>query len=68
MGSRPEPPKDLKELNIALLGAGAQGEVLRNAMLKLPGLNYRAVCDIWEEYNLKRAVNVLKKYKYDVNA
>jgi predicted dehydrogenase len=66
-GVKPEPPKDLKELNIALLGAGAQGEVLRNAMLKLPGLNYRAVCDIWEEFNLKKAVNVLKKYKYDVN-
>jgi predicted dehydrogenase len=67
MGAKPEVPKDLKELNIALLGAGAQGEVLRNAMLKLPGLKYRAVCDIWEEYNLKRAVNVLKKYKYEVN-
>jgi predicted dehydrogenase len=68
MGTRPEVPKDLKELNIALLGAGAQGEVLRNAMLKLPGLKYRAVCDIWQDYNLKRAVNVLKKYKYDVNS
>jgi predicted dehydrogenase len=61
-------PGKVSELNVALLGQGAQGEVLLNAMLKIPGLRFRAVCDIWTEYNLRRAVNLLKKYKFEVNA
>ena len=64
--ARPAPPKDLKEVNVALLGAGAQGQVLLDAMLRIPGLRFRAVCDIWTEYNQKRAVNTLRKFKYDV--
>src|SRR5215813_6559909 len=58
---------DVAEVNVALLGAGAQGEVLLNSMLRIPGLRFRAVCDIWKEYNQKRAVNTLRKYKFDVN-
>jgi predicted dehydrogenase len=58
---------NLSEINVALLGVGAQGEVLMNAMLKIPGLRFRAVCDIWQEYNQKRALNILKRYKYEVN-
>lgn len=61
-------PGALSEINVALLGQGAQGEVLLNAMLKIPGLRFRAVCDIWTEYNQKRAVNLLKKYNFKVNA
>ncbi|MBN2411012.1 Gfo/Idh/MocA family oxidoreductase [candidate division KSB1 bacterium] len=63
----PAPASKLSELNVALLGVGAQGEVLLNAMLKIPNLRFRAVCDIWTEYNQRRAVNLLKKYKFDVN-
>lgn len=65
--ARPAPPADLAEVNVALIGAGAQGEVLLNSMLRIPGLRFRAVCDIWKEYNQKRAVNVLRKYKFEVN-
>ena len=66
--ARPAPPAaNLSEINLALLGAGAQGEVLLNAMLRIPGLRFRAVCDIWKEYNQKRAVNTLRKYKFEVN-
>jgi predicted dehydrogenase len=61
------PDTDVPEINVALLGSGAQGQVLLDSMLKIPGLRFRAVCDIWEEYNQKRAVRILKKYKYDVN-
>jgi len=61
-------PGRLSEINVALLGQGAQGEVLLNAMLKIPGLRFRAVCDVWTEYNQRRAVNLLKKYKFQVNA
>lgn len=53
------------ELRIALLGVGAQGSVLLNSMLKIPGLHFRAVCDIWTDYNLKRAGNLLKKYGHE---
>ena len=59
--------KDLPELNVALIGAGAQGSVLLDAMLKIPRLRFRAVCDIWTDYNLKRAINYLSKYKGEVN-
>jgi predicted dehydrogenase len=61
------PPTDVAEVNVALLGSGAQGQVLLDSMLRIPGLRFRAVCDIWEEYNQKRAVRILKKYKFDVN-
>ena len=57
----------LKEINVALLGAGAQGQVLTDSMLRIPGLRFRAVCDIWAEYNQKRVVNSLEKFKHEVN-
>ena len=38
----------LQEVNVALIGAGAQGQVLTEAMLRIPGLRFRAVCDIWD--------------------
>lgn len=43
-----------KKLNIALIGIGAEGRVLLESMLKLPYLNFVAVCDIWPN-NLKYA-------------
>ncbi|NUM78402.1 Gfo/Idh/MocA family oxidoreductase [candidate division KSB1 bacterium] len=55
-------PRTSNDLNIALLGAGAQGQVLLNACLKIPNLRFKAVCDIWAAYNLKRCVNLLQKY------
>jgi predicted dehydrogenase len=59
--------KDVSEIKVALLGAGAQGQVLLDAMLRIPGLRFRAVCDVWTEYNQKRVVNTLKKFKHEVN-
>src|SRR5574341_83421 len=60
--------KDVAPVNVAVLGAGAQGQVLVDAMLRIPGLRFRAVCDIWKEYNQKRVVNTLKKFKHEVSA
>ena len=57
----------VQEVNVALLGAGAQGQVLTDAMLRIPGLRFRAVCDIWAEYNQRRVVNQLKKFGHEVN-
>ncbi|MEE2943355.1 MAG: Gfo/Idh/MocA family oxidoreductase, partial [Verrucomicrobiota bacterium] len=55
-----------KDINIALLGAGAQGQALMNAILKLgrnSGIKFRAVCDIWEKGNLRRVSRTLSAYK-----
>ncbi|KAA3610084.1 MAG: gfo/Idh/MocA family oxidoreductase [Calditrichaeota bacterium] len=54
-------------LNIALLGTGAQGQVLMNACLKIPNIRFKAVCDIWTDYNQKRAYRLLKKYGHQLN-
>jgi len=51
----------VSDINVALLGAGAQGQVLMNACLKIPGVRFKAVCDIWTAYNQKRASRMLKK-------
>ena len=61
------PAGKLSEINVALLGGGDQGEVLLNSMLKIPGLRFRAICDIWAEYNQKKLVNRLKKLRFDAN-
>ena len=34
-------------LQVAIVGLGTQGRVLLEAMAGIPGLNFRAVCDIW---------------------
>ena len=55
-----------KDINIALIGAGTQGQVLMNAILKLgrdSGIKFRAVCDIWEKGNLRRVSRILTAYK-----
>ncbi|MHC4464870.1 MAG: hypothetical protein ACYS30_26085 [Planctomycetota bacterium] len=43
--------KKTDDINIALLGAGAQGYELMNACLKIPGIRFKALCDIWTAYN-----------------
>jgi predicted dehydrogenase len=55
------------DINIALLGAGEQGRVLMNICLKIPGIRFKAVCDIWTAYNQKRASGLLKKYRHENN-
>ncbi len=58
------------DINVALLGAGAEGQVLMNAILKMkdPSIRFKAVCDIWEDFNQKRAARILKAYRHPVNA
>lgn len=40
------------KINVALIGMGKQGRVLFESMSNIPGLNFQAVCDIWD-YNLR---------------
>jgi len=55
------------DINIALLGCGAQGQVLMNSILKIPGIRFKAVCDIWTAFNQKRVSRLLKRYRHDHN-
>jgi predicted dehydrogenase len=57
------------DLNIAILGCGEQGQVLMNAIIKgqVPGVRFKAICDIWTEYNQKRVSGILKAYKHEHN-
>jgi len=55
------------DINVALIGAGAQGQVLTAACLKIPGIRFKAVCDIWTRYNLRRVSRTLKAYKHEHN-
>ena len=55
------------ELNVAIVGLGIQGRVLLDAMLNIPGIRYRAVCDIWE-YSRTYGQRKLKREGYEVNA
>lgn len=42
--------KGAKKLNVAIIGVGAEGKVLMDSLLKLPNLNWVAVCDIWPSH------------------
>jgi predicted dehydrogenase len=55
------------DINIALLGTGAQGQVLMNACLKIPGIRFKAVCDIWTAYNQRRVSRLLQRYRHEHN-
>lgn len=55
------------DLNVALLGCGAQGQVLIDSCLKIPGIRFKAVCDIWQAYNQRRVSRLLKKYRHQHN-
>ena len=56
------------EVRVALLGAGAQGQVLLDACLQIPHVRFRAVCDIWTEYNQRRVSRLLKDSGHANNA
>jgi len=50
-----------KTLNVAIIGVGAQGRVLLNSCVKIPNLNFVAVCDIWE-YSQRYGQRYLMKF------
>ena len=54
------------EITVGLLGAGTQGRVLMNDSLKIPGIRFKAVCDIWD-YSRRYASRRLKAHKHPVN-
>jgi len=54
--SASEPPAEGEPLRVALVGFGAQGRVLCESLVKIPGIRIVALCDIWDyarEYGLR---------------
>lgn len=62
LAARPNPD----ELNIALIGAGAQGRILTESCLRIPGIRFKAICDIWD-YSSRYSERYLMKYGHKVN-
>ncbi len=58
---------DSNDLRIGIIGTGAEGQVLTNAALKIDGIRFVAVCDIWADWNRKRTARLLTKYGHPVN-
>ncbi len=54
------------DLNVGIIGCGEQGRVLITSALPIPGIKFRAVCDIWE-YSQQYAKGYLKKNGHNVN-
>ncbi|MDR2849465.1 MAG: Gfo/Idh/MocA family oxidoreductase [Verrucomicrobiota bacterium] len=57
---------DDDQLNVAVIGYGAEGEILTDAAMKIPGIRFTAVCDIWP-YRQKLAKGRLKALGHQVN-
>jgi predicted dehydrogenase len=55
------------DLNVGIIGTGAQGQVLIDACLQIPGIRFKAVCDVWTGYNQTRASRLLKKFGHEHN-
>jgi len=56
------------DINVALLGAGMQGKVLATTCLKIAGVRFKAVCDIWTAYNQGNISRLLKRFGHPNNA
>ena len=57
-------PSKLDDINVALIGAGRQGQTLLASCNNIPGIRFKAICDIWENYNLQIQVGRLNaRYK-----
>ena len=64
-----EPIEDegpVTEIPIAIIGAGSQGRNLLKNCLKIRGIRFRAICDVWP-YSLRYSKNILRAYKQQVN-
>lgn len=58
-------PKD-DEINVALIGYGAEARVLSMSLVRIPGVRVRAVCDIWK-FQQQNAKAFFKTYGHAVN-
>ncbi len=67
LGQTPSASAKSDDINVALLGAGKQGKTLMDSCLKIPGIHFKAVCDIWKNYNLATVSGNLNRYPQHKN-
>jgi predicted dehydrogenase len=60
-GSQAAGANEHPSLRVALIGAGAQGQILLDAGRRIDGVRFEAVCDIWEAYHLRRGFRILQR-------
>jgi predicted dehydrogenase len=53
------------DVNVAIIGAGDQGRALLESAVKIPGVRFKALCDIWVAYNQQNQSRFLKAYKQE---
>ena len=53
------------QINVALIGFGAEARVLSASLVRIPGVRVRAVCDIWK-FQCQQAKQFFKSYGMDV--
>ena len=58
-------PKD-DQINVALIGFGAEARVLSESIVRIPDVRVKAVCDIWK-FQCQRAKAFFQGYGHDVN-
>lgn len=66
----PKKKSVLNNINVALIGYGAEGGVLSESLMNIMnagGIKVVALCDIWE-YNRKKGQNTYKANGFDLNA
>ncbi len=57
---------DDDQINVAVIGYGAEGEILTDDLVKIPGVRVTAVCDIWP-FRAKMARGRLRTLGHTVN-
>lgn len=55
------------DINVAIIGVGDQGKTLLEAAVKIKGLRFKALCDIWTGWNQQNQSRFLKAYKHEHN-
>jgi len=55
------------DINVAIIGTGDQGRVLLESAVKINGIRFKALCDIWTAYNQQNQSRFLKAYKHQHN-
>jgi len=49
------------DVNVGIIGTGTQGMVLLRDALRIPGVKFRAVCDIWD-FSLRYSSGTVRKF------
>jgi predicted dehydrogenase len=58
--------KNPDQINVAIISFGAQGKILAESCVRIPGIRFTAVCDIWS-YSQRMGERLLMKYGHKVN-